>query len=92
MNKYSLLLNIGIIVICALFLAQISIQFKPFKIELKNWLQAVGYLVLFAGIGILIVDTHSKAYAKGVHDGGEVYEKALIEKINEFKMNHPTKE
>lgn len=69
---------IGLVVIL-IFLANTSIQFKPFKISFETPWLAIGMLLIFIGIGFIQVQPHSDAYKKGLKAGGEIAHEAAKE-------------
>jgi uncharacterized membrane protein YhdT len=69
---------IAIIVVLA-FLANTTIQFKPFKITFETPLLAIGMLFIFIGIVFIQIQPHTDAYARGLKDGSKSAHEAAIE-------------
>ena len=72
----TIILTIIILVPSFLFLANTTISFKPFKIELNNWLSAIGWFLILFGVLIIQHDA-KKTVVKSVRE--------IINKLNEDK-------
>lgn len=73
-----------VVIVIWLFIFGFRLEFKPFKISFTNWMQGVAWLLIVIGVGIYGVSEYSKAYAKGLKRGGELYKEVLEENIDEM--------
>ncbi len=71
-----------IFLIIFVLLAGIDIQFKPFKIQIFKFWQAVGIFLIILGIVVLILSEHREAYAKGLGKGRTITLKLIKENFD----------
>jgi hypothetical protein len=76
---------LGICIGAFIILSGLKIEFKPFRLSAPGWMNAVGWLLLSAGV--LFISTYDnvrqygEGYKKGLKDGGDLMIKKLDEAI-----------
>lgn len=71
-------LMVAFTVVMLALLFGLKINFKPFKIQVTDYLYGIGWLMTIIGISILMVDAGNKKYKKGLDKGADI----IIEEIN----------
>lgn len=79
------IITILILVAAFLFLANTTISLKPFKIQLNNWLMAIGYFLILFGVFTIKYDAERKATKAAINKVQEVFDEFIKEKQIENK-------
>jgi small neutral amino acid transporter SnatA (MarC family) len=72
-------ISIIIIVISLIFLANTTIQFKPFKISFGTPSLAIGVFLIIIGIVFIMAQSDANTYQKGLNKGAEIEHEAALE-------------
>ena len=65
----TIIFYIILILIAVIILAKTTISFDPFKIQAEQKMYALGWLLFFVGMVIMIVSTGTSNYEKGYKEG-----------------------
>lgn len=72
-----------LVIVSLFFIADISVQFKPFKITFQNLTGAIGAILFMTGLVLINLNSIKKAEQRGFEKGYE----ATIEEIKETINN-----
>lgn len=75
----SIIISSLICIIAFLYIADTTITFNPFSIHLSAWKNAVGWLVVAIGVGLI----SDQKYNEGVKNGAD----GTIELLKEYSKN-----
>jgi L-lactate permease len=72
-----------LIVVSLLFLANTTIQFKPFKITFDTPFLAIGVFCMMIGIVFVMIQSDANTYQRGLDKGCEISREAAKEVIKQ---------
>lgn len=85
-------ITIILVVVAMLFIANTTIEIKPFKISFERPYVAIGFLFLFLGLALIQFQSDRDGYKRGLIKGAEITHEAATQAAKEIIEESKTKQ